>query len=223
MKELSIEEKAERYDEAIERAKNFIENGDESERTIAESIFAGIMEESEDEKIRQLLLRFVEYDMPDYYSDEFSKEDCLAWLEKEAKGNEREIPNFTWSEEDKKNRKDVIGLLEGWMSTFKETCYAQDCKRGILWLKSLRPQNWTKEDKERYISCLQRLSTGNPEQPETINSKWFEEHVYPQSQWKPSDEQMKALWDSIPENVKEISEREMLLDSLYQDLKKLKV
>ena len=40
--------------------------------------------------------------------------------------------------------------------------------------------------------------------------------------WKPSDEQMKALWDSIPENVKEISEREMLLNSLYQDLKKLR-
>lgn len=90
----------------------------------------------------------------------------------------------------------------------------------IDWLKSLRPQNWTKEDKERYISCLQKLSTGNPEQPETINSKWFKEHVYPRSTWKPSKEQMKALWDSIPENAKEISARGMLLDSLYQDLKK---
>jgi hypothetical protein len=82
-----------------------------------------------------------------------------------------------------------------------EALKAQDGTKGdkaayqeeIDWLKSLRPQNWTKEDKERYISCLQRLGTGNPEQPETINSKWFKEHVYPKPQWKPSDEQIKAV------------------------------
>jgi hypothetical protein len=67
-------------------------------------------------------------------------------------------------------------------------CINKSEKNRLLdWLKSLRPQNWTKEDKERYISCLQRLGTGNPKQPETINSKWFKEHVYPQSQWKPSE------------------------------------
>lgn len=43
-----------------------------------------------------------------------------------------------WSEEDEKERKRVIGLLEGWMSTFEETCYAEDCKCGIDWLKSLK-------------------------------------------------------------------------------------
>jgi heat shock protein HspQ len=56
-----------------------------------------------------------------------------------------------------------------------------------------KPAEWTKEDKERYISCLQKLSTGNPEQPETINSKWFKEHVYPKPQWKPSDKQIYSL------------------------------
>lgn len=44
---------------------------------------------------------------------------------------------FAWSEEDEKERKRVVGLLEGWLSTFKETCYAEDCKCGIEWLKSL--------------------------------------------------------------------------------------
>ena len=58
MKELSIEEKARRYDDAKARAKNFIENGDERERTVAESIFAGIMEESEDERIRKEIIDF---------------------------------------------------------------------------------------------------------------------------------------------------------------------
>lgn len=45
---------------------------------------------------------------------------------------------FAWSEEDEKERKRVVGLLEGWLSTFKETCYAEDCKCGIAWLKSLK-------------------------------------------------------------------------------------
>lgn len=47
------------------------------------------------------------------------------------------------------------------------------------------------------------------------------QHLKERYTWKPSKEQMKALWDSIPESAKEISARGMLLDSLYQDLKKL--
>ena len=43
----------------------------------------------------------------------------------------------------------------------------------------------------------------------------------PQNRWRPSKAQMKALYDSIPENVMEISEREMLLNSLYKDLRNL--
>jgi len=91
----------------------------------------------------------------------------------------------------------------------------------IRWLKSLRPQNWTKEDKERYISCLQRLGTGNPEQPETINSKWFKEHVYPQSTWKPSDEQMEALEDAKMRMSLDGYGLCPLLQTLINDLKKL--
>ena len=57
----------------------------------------------------------------------------LAWLEKHA-----EKQTLTkWSKEDERERKRIIGLLEGWMLTFKETCYAEDCKCGIAWLKSL--------------------------------------------------------------------------------------
>jgi hypothetical protein len=62
------------------------------------------------------------------------------------------------------------------------------------------------------------LSTGNPEQPETINSKWFKEHVYPQSRWKPSDEQMLALKEAVDEHF-DIDGG--ALWHLYEDLKKL--
>lgn len=69
-------------------------------------------------------------------------------------------------------------------------------RKWINWLKSLRPQKkieWTSEDIERYESCLKRLGTGNPEQPETVNSKWFREHVSPQKQWKPSETELSIL------------------------------
>jgi hypothetical protein len=49
--------------------------------------------------------------------------------------------------------------------------------------------------------------------------KSLKDSVQPQNKWKPTEEQLKALYDSIPENVTEISEREMLLNELYKDLK----
>ena len=57
---MTQEEKARAYDEALERAKNFIENGDEGEKTVSESIFAGLRE-SEDERIRKELINFILY------------------------------------------------------------------------------------------------------------------------------------------------------------------
>ena len=89
------------------------------------------------------------------------------------------------------------------------------------------PVEWSEEDEVRYYSCLQQLGTGNPSQPETINSKWFREHIYPRPHWKPSEEQMNALWsatekylESDDENVRKL--RGEVLESLYEDLKKLK-
>ena len=86
MKELSIEEKAKAYDEALERAKNFIENGDKRERTIAESIFAGLMEESEDERIRQNLICLVRSVYKHCVTAKSRKErnTYILWLEKQG-------------------------------------------------------------------------------------------------------------------------------------------
>ena len=41
-----------------------------------------------------------------------------------------------WSEEDEMESERVIGLLEGWLSTFIR--YAEDCKHGIAWLKTIK-------------------------------------------------------------------------------------
>jgi hypothetical protein len=118
----------------------------------------------------------------------------IEWL-KSLKDRVQPQPNQEeWSEEDRITRNALINLVE----MYYGGCINKSEKNRLLdWLKSLRPQNWTKEDKERYISCLQRLGTGNPEQPETINSKWFKEHVYPQKKWELSEEQMKVLNEVI--------------------------
>lgn len=87
MKELSIEEKAKRYDEAIERANelNYVSDNDSLQRKVVERLFPELKDkESKDEKIRQFLLNFVRHYMDDSDSDELSREDCLAWIEKKG-------------------------------------------------------------------------------------------------------------------------------------------
>ena len=118
--------------------------------------------------------------------------------DEEKKESKKIGQKSTWSEDDEEMFDAIIADIK-----FTQKAHAHEVnqvvyEREIDWLKSIKgklqtKQEWGKKDKERYISCLQRLSTGNPEQPETINSKWFKEHVYPQSTWKPSDEQMIAL------------------------------
>lgn len=89
------------------------------------------------------------------------------------------------------------------------------------WSEDDKTNGWTGVDLERYLSCLRRLGTGNPQQPETINSKWFKEHCRPQPQWKPSEEQMEALmlaiegkWDAI----KPTGYMSRRLEDLYEGL-----
>ena len=106
-----------------------------------------------------------------------------------------------WIEEDDKGYEEVMWCICEAENQAETENDKQSAKNAENWinnrLKFLRPQNWTKEDKERYISCLQRLGTGNPEQPETVNSKWFKEHVYSQSTWKPSEEQIMYISEAI--------------------------
>ena len=131
------------------------------------------------------------------------------------RGKADALKSTEWSEEDELQLQAAIEICENSGHTITSN-----------WLKSLKnrvypKQEWTKEDKERYISCLQRLGTGNLDQPETINSKWFKEHVYPQKQWKPNNEQMcafKQMYDWYNTHFAQ----SLALNSLYNDLKKLK-
>lgn len=86
-----------------------------------------------------------------------------------------------------------------------------------------KTNGWTGVDLERYLSCLRRLGTGNPQQPETSNSKWFKEHCRPQPHWKPSEEQMNSLQEviNILTNLRRNTGDRYNLESLYKQLEDL--
>ena len=82
MKDLTIEEKAQRYDEAINRIKRY--NVDEygCSRVKVADVFPEF-EESEDERIRQNCIHFLEL-QKQHHAATFEIEECIAWLEKQG-------------------------------------------------------------------------------------------------------------------------------------------
>ena len=127
--------------------------------------------ENEDESIISDLL--------DYFDEDkclkHEVNDIVKWLK-----TIKPQPNQKWNEEDEKERKRVVGLLEGWLSTFKETCYAEDCKCGIEWLKSLKnrvqpKQKWSLED-ERVIAIINNALTESNTLPDDYDKvyDWLE-------------------------------------------------
>ena len=84
MKELSIEEKAKRYDEALERGKEI--NREHSKRGFKPSddvlyLFPEL-KESEDERIRKELIQYLK-DYPNLPNGQCCRDDFFAWLEKQ--------------------------------------------------------------------------------------------------------------------------------------------
>ena len=91
---MTHEEKAKLYDELKVKAQELAEDGYIDKLALVDMFPE--LKESMDEMIRKLLISFVKYDMPDNYSDDISKEECLAWLEKQDK--KKSIDDLTQQE-----------------------------------------------------------------------------------------------------------------------------
>lgn len=203
MKELSIEQKARRYDEAIEVARK-IKNGEPinvPDGTLIPVAIFPELRESEDEKIRKELIDIVKKSPITFaFKDKWK---VLAWLEKQVQkpqcksaleaSKEEKVDNANkvepkdyssidphffkpaWSEEDDVAVKDICDKLNRLSMTYvgNESIV---CQEEIKWLKSLSPQ----------------------------------------PHWKPSDEQMDMLKIAVS------TSNSIVLDSLYNDLEKLK-
>lgn len=93
MKELSVEQKAKRYDEAIKRAKELLEIGakDTRDKRVVLSFFPEL-KESEDDRIRKELADYIKRKFENSCSPTPSKKiltNWIAWLEKQS--NKRDI------------------------------------------------------------------------------------------------------------------------------------
>jgi hypothetical protein len=102
MKELSIEEKAKRYDEALERAKMEMSKDGMKNDVIAihlaETIFPELKGESEDERISKEIIKYLEQTVPHHHRDEVLKsKEWTAWLEKQ--GEKESDPRYKYLKE----------------------------------------------------------------------------------------------------------------------------
>ena len=96
MKELSIEQKANAYDEAVENMRKFrnaLNNHEETDLWVSKKDIVTDIEyyfpelkESEDEKIRKLLIRLFTSNANEKF-DDVSTEEIIAWLEKQGEPN----------------------------------------------------------------------------------------------------------------------------------------
>lgn len=185
--------------------------------------------ESEDKRIRKAIIKIIGDIDGGFKFEKYGilKKDALAWLIKETKGNEREIPNYAWSGEDEDYRlnanvafddyfeKEYAGALRNWLNSIKERVQPQN-------IVYYNPYKEVVESIAEMCKHYDKAShSGLRDFYDDVKVKCKDakeyESLYPQSTWKPSDEQMERLEGAI----NSLPHQEVLY-SLYQDLKKLK-
>ena len=93
MKELTIEQKAQRYDEALEKAKELIVTSAAYDKFTIERIFPEL-KETEDERIRKALIRaFKSLNTIKVWSG-IEHTDIIAWLEKQGSHTDKVETKF---------------------------------------------------------------------------------------------------------------------------------
>jgi len=150
MKELSIEQKAQRYDEAIEIAKEINNEQRAQPFNVMTKVFPEL-KESEDERIRKALIKSFEiHDLSALIIPGFSAEEVITWLEKQG----GQTP--AWSEEDERNASYICAALDCYYRLREDrnnTNGQENLDKAINWLynklKSLRPQKQWKPSEEQ--------------------------------------------------------------------------
>jgi len=202
MKELTIEEKAEAYDKAIERAKKWynapnIDKIPTYGNRIIEEIFPELIE-SEDERIRKALICHISKISTEIPVGALHRingveiPDILAWLEKQnlimAKSPQLGEQKPAWSEEDEDKLKSILFHIED-----------VENKDVINWLKSLKDQvqpqpkqEWGEEDERNLNDAILFIETGTYSLDKDNLINWLKS-FRSQKQWKPSEEQITEL------------------------------
>jgi len=138
MKELSIEQKAKRYDEAIAHAKNLLKTignatlGNLVLKNEFKNMFPAL-EEDEDEEIREWIKKeLVSKHVVDNIVNDVMADKALAWLEKRVPIDEEKILIGARKDEDERIRKNCIHFLELQKQHHAATFEIEEC---IAWLE----------------------------------------------------------------------------------------
>jgi hypothetical protein len=217
MKELSIEEKAKAYDEALERARDVYTYycDDREQLRKIESIFPELTE-SEDERIRRWIINYLENKALNsgIIEEKTNIKNAIAWLEKQGE------QKSAWSEEDEKMLESCIGAIGA------ADYYTFDDKMEMeKWLKSLKyrvqpKQEWSEEDESNLDLAIYHIRREPYRESDVEPIVDWLKSLRPQKQWKPSEEQLNNILDVLSFDNCTPKRRE-LLESLYQQLKKL--
>ena len=156
---ITIEQKAQRYDEALEIAKTLYGSSEPMSgcNVIIETLFPEL-KESEDEKIRKGIIDFLWKEKIFLQEAHSSVEnnpkyrfvmDAIAWLEKQG-------DKPAWSEEDEVKINRIVACLEN-LNVADNDILLKD----VDWLKSLKPQNRWKPSDEQMMALLYHCSNGS--------------------------------------------------------------
>lgn len=224
MKELSIEEKAKRYDEAIERAESIY-----NETAIPSATTKGIctyifpeLKESEDDRMIQYFKDLAPFDKADelYEKYGFSHKDAIAWLEKQG---EQKLLYFN------DNAKEMfIKALERVEEQNNKGYKLTDCDKNSWWedfkaytscIIEQKSAAWSKEDEKQARQIERIVHDGCTQKLQKQIADWFKS-LKDRYSWKPSEEQMNTLEYYMHTLI--CNEHKEVLFGLYADLKKLR-
>ena len=225
MKELSTEEKAKAYDELFAKAKQIYnkENDVLIMHTI-EDLFPELAE-SEDEKIRKWIINEIKIKHHNLDEDNVDFVDkAIAWLE-----------NIPYTIDHEKREGFHLGYkaaLEKQGESYTKKDVDDAYVEGMAFAKNelekqgeQKPAEWSKEDEKKMESIIGSIrfnsymhnSLAPIYEGDICWLKSLKDRIQPKTTWKPSEEQMDALnsarWNA-PFKIE-------ILDSLYNDLKKL--
>lgn len=238
MKELSIKEKAERYDEAIDDAKVIHKTIRKDLKPVIEQLFPEL-KESEDEKIRKDIIIVLEREATRIFKETGSMpiwyDKAIAYLEKQGE-KKPVVPKFRVGDFVKDTNYhgepiyEIVGMdNECYICQYRGNKSMGD--RGVmhfafdnpyLRLVEQKPAEWSEEDKEILSQLIEHFDYKREfTEREDFNIflwlKALKSKI--QAQWKPSKEQMEAL--NTASMLADNDGDSVLLGRLYDELKKL--
>ena len=190
MKELSIEEKARRYEKAIKKAKSKIKNG--KDHVLYEDDVIDIfpeLYESENERIKNEIKDFIDYISTADDKVLIPYESWIAWLEKQGKSDETKAKEFLINKGYPIDTNGVFPTYEEMYNIIREGLEKQGEQK----------PSWSEEDEISFLNtlwCCKKVASIAKDENE-MGTVWYAERwlksLKDRCTWKPTEKQINAI------------------------------